>query len=621
MQVAWKLGVRGLAIYVLPVLAGLAVACSEATTSVTLSDAAAGGDATPPSIGPAQGVDSSFAVYDGAIGAEVSAEAGPGRLETNDGGIAPSRATLSASFTDTCALRADGTASCWGNAMCGGGPPPSGSFVEVHSASCSAFALQADGTVVNWGAPWGSEGVPPAGAFITISATGYHACGINTDGSVACWGGNTQGESNPPGGTFVAVSAGDDIYSGGYTCGIGTDGMVTCWGDNSYGQSTPPSGTFVALSAGADSACGIKSDGTLACWGNDQYGQSSPPSGTFIAVDAGFWFACGIRDDRTVACWGSNQYGQTAPLAGQFTQIGVGDFYACGIKADGTLGCWGDGFSGAGSPPIGPVTALGKGGTCGIKTDGTVDCWASAPPFLTGTFSQLSPGGDALCGVESDGGIACSGTSVGTLPSGAFTEISALDANNGCGVLAAGSEVCWGALASSDAGAPPAGTFVHVAVGGQSPSQNVFACGIRKDATVACWGDNEFGQSSPPAGTFTGISAGYNFACGLKTGGAVTCWGYFMSTDGYSPDTGASAPAGEFAQISAGDVIACGLKTDGTVVCWGNGLPGAYPIAPSGTYTQVAAGWGWDVPYACALDSFGGEWCWGYNVRQPWSQP
>ena len=41
-------------------------------------------------------------------------------------------------------------------------------------------------------------------------------------------------------------------------------------------------------------------------------------------------------------------------------------------------------------------------------------------------------------------------------------------------------------------------------------------CGVRTDGTLACWGDNCFGQATPPAGTFTAVSAGANHTCGAE---------------------------------------------------------------------------------------------------------
>jgi alpha-tubulin suppressor-like RCC1 family protein len=98
-------------------------------------------------------------------------------------------------------------------------------------------------------------------------------------------------------------------------------------------------------------------------------------------------------------------------------------------------------------------------------------------------------------------------------------------------------------------------------------------CGIKRDGSVACWGDNGFGQASPPAGTFIQITAGGRKTCGIRRDGTVACWG--NNYDGQ-----ATPPAGTFIGVSAGENHTCGVKTDGNVICWGSYGSGA--IRPSG---------------------------------------
>jgi hypothetical protein len=52
-----------------------------------------------------------------------------------------------------------------------------------------------------------------------------------------------------------------------------------------------------------------------------------------------------------------------------------------------------------------------------------------------------------------------------------------------------------------------------------------YGCGVRANGTVACWGGDLAGETSPPSGTFTQVSAGDVFTCGLKTDDHVACWG------------------------------------------------------------------------------------------------
>ncbi len=50
-------------------------------------------------------------------------------------------------------------------------------------------------------------------------------------------------------------------------------------------------------------------------------------------------------------------------------------------------------------------------------------------------------------------------------------------------------------------------------------------CGITTAGLVQCWGHNNAGESTPPAGIFSAIAAGDDFTCGMRPGGTVTCWG------------------------------------------------------------------------------------------------
>ncbi len=60
---------------------------------------------------------------------------------------------VAAAGVRTCALRADGTATCWGHDPYGQNEAPSGQFTALSISSIRACALQADGTLTCWGEP------------------------------------------------------------------------------------------------------------------------------------------------------------------------------------------------------------------------------------------------------------------------------------------------------------------------------------------------------------------------------------------------------------------------------------------------------------------------------------
>jgi alpha-tubulin suppressor-like RCC1 family protein len=50
---------------------------------------------------------------------------------------------------------------------------------------------------------------------------------------------------------------------------------------------------------------------------------------------------------------------------------------------------------------------------------------------------------------------------------------------------------CWGSILSAGTIAVPTGMFSSISVGDD------YACGVRTDGSVTCWGDNSYGQGTP----------------------------------------------------------------------------------------------------------------------------
>jgi hypothetical protein len=131
-------------------------------------------------------------------------------------------------------------------------------------------------------------------------------------------------------------------------------------------------------------------------------------------------------------------------------------------------------------------------------------------------------------------------------------------------------------------------------------------CGLLTDATVTCWGMDDFGQAGtlparpllaptpvPGLTDVVQVSVGDDLACALRRDSTVVCWGDDTNGGTGSTPAGASAdPAAPLAQaptavpglsdvakISVGDQAACALLRSGTVVCWGD-LVSLLPTAP-----------------------------------------
>lgn len=276
---------------------------------------------------------------------------------------------ISAAGADTCGLRDDATAWCWGDRTSMGMTDPSEA-----------------------GTP---QQVP--GAWSQVSRGASHACGVRTDGTGWCWGDNGWGQlgqaepafSAAPlqvPGTWLELVAGFG-YATPTTCGIRSDHSAWCWGVGSSGQlgngATDSSVTPVqvagdhqwsSLSVGGSHACGLDTAGAPWCWGANQDGRLG--DGTFTertapvevtipgpwdTLDAGLQHTCGAQTNGEGWCWGWNDHGQLGDgtfattywpepvphqLTGSWTAVVAGFFGSAGLSADGSVLAWGEGAHG-----------------------------------------------------------------------------------------------------------------------------------------------------------------------------------------------------------------------------------------------------------------------------------
>ncbi len=218
----------------------------------------------------------------------------------------------------------------------------------------------------------------------------------------------------------------------------------------------------------------------------------------------------------------------------------------------------------------------------------------------------VSAGGYMTCGIRaSDQNAVCWGNNLGegvgdaTPPTGVtFTEVNS-GYNLGCGVKTDATLACWGGAATFSSVPVPTGTFTHVDGGFN------FACGLRTDGTIACWGLEDSGRiSGAPAGMYTQLGTGIRYGCALNAAGAITCWG----SNTYGQLDVPVLPAGQtYTYITTGNFTTCAIVSDGTVKCWGRNSFGQTTTVPSGTFTQVSAGFG----HVCGLRPDQTITCWG----------
>ena len=569
----------------------------------------------------------------------------PMGAQAHDGAPDPIAATeggsrvyaVSAGYTYSCALKANGAVACWGLApFLGTEAQRAGPFVSVSAGSAThTCGLKADGTVGCWGGNGNGQSSPPAGQFLSVSAGEYHSCGLRTDGSVACWGNSANGRLGTEAeraGPFVSVSAGQ--YQ---TCAVRTNGNAFCWGaiGEDDGQATAPAGTFLSVSAAYNHSCGLKSDGSIACWGRNTFGQSTVPAGSYLSVAAGGFHSCGLKSDGSIACWGGNfdgQLGTEEQRAGPYQSVSAGFVSTCGLRADGSAVCWGYNDDGQTTVPetlgmlgFGQIAA-GNAHACELKRDGTIACWgnndqgqATAP---AGMFTQVVAGDGHSCAIRVDGTATCWGRPSSTFINTVFDEYGPYRQ------LASGTQHAICALATG-AGQGQQSVCVNEGVGDHSDSisaRNItsdyssslsqFAssslCAVAADGTGYC--RTVSGAVSPadgaiPQGLWQRLESGLNHQCGLKANGSIECWGDNL-VDNQLDNLPASTET--FRAFSVGWNHACAIRDNGQLDCWGSNLNGQAD-APAGEYIQVAAG----NTFTCAIRSDGERVCWGASPGNP----
>ena len=135
-----------------------------------------------------------------------------------------------------------------------------------------------------------------------------------------------------------------------------------------------------------------------------------------------------------------------------------------------------------------------------------------------------------------------------------------------------------------------------------------FTCGLNPDATLRCWGDNDGLRSTPPAGTFTNVSANLGTACAVDTANSLQCWG----DDFYGQATPPSV--GTWQKVETGLFDSCALGQAGGVACWGLGF---LQNVPSLSWDDITVG----AFHACVINAAGVVSCWGDNSSAEASPP
>jgi len=161
-----------------------------------------------------------------------------------------------------------------------------------------------------------------------------------------------------------------------------------------------------------------------------------------------------------------------------------------------------------------------------------------------------------------------------------------------CGLRTDGSITCWGDGFWGEL-AVPGSPFVSSAGGGYWSD-----CGLRADGTIVCVGPAQ--QNQPTGRDFSAVTLGSVFGCGLRRSGAITCW----SSGGRGP-FGPTAKGG-YRAVSAGEGSVCALTAEERIVC-----VGGISAPPGGKFVQVSVGTSYGADFGCGVRPSGRLVCWG----------
>ena len=248
---------------------------------------------------------------------------------------------MDAGSTSTCAIhRKDGHIVCWGLDDFGQANALQGSYSSLSMGQYHGCAIKKNGTLTCWGLPSAMpQGKQGTGRYRKVSSGDDHTCAIRNNKTVECWGDNSYGELDAPPGKYQDLST-----RGNHSCAVTTDKQVKCWGETPFVAYTPASGRFTEVSTGQLHACALSAEeGKPVCWGNNSDGQATPPNNeSFVSLVSGDYHTCGLRADHSALCWGRNQFGQTNLPSGEYRQIAAGGAQTCVLtRRGGHLHCVG----------------------------------------------------------------------------------------------------------------------------------------------------------------------------------------------------------------------------------------------------------------------------------------
>lgn len=354
---------------------------------------------------------------------------------------------------------------------------------------------------------------PAPGAVELFDGTGFGVCTRTEANVIECRTLEYEDDA-----TVVRTRRIEGVHLAG-GCVARADGSVACVARNRDDPfvRVPGVSNVVKVAVGTQIGCGLRRDGTVICWGNKARGDGSIDRVERPAVVEGLdhvealvsgdSFVCALRQDGTVACWGSMIGYRVDPFAlarapvdvvglTNVRAVAASDTYSCAITTDGRAHCWG----------AVPLTAQRTIHTTPTALPGIRD--AASLILEPRRACVTRTGGELACfGVDAERALSqpvqSSGAEASRLPP--VEIVSPRDfgfgADYGCAIQETGIATCWGNNDRGQLGrnmtrayrAEPVAIFSlgRLEDIGVGPHH---VCAVRANHTVACWGDDTYGQ-------------------------------------------------------------------------------------------------------------------------------
>jgi hypothetical protein len=270
-----------------------------------------------------------------------------------------------------------------------------------------------------------------------------------------------------------------------------------------------------------------------------------------------------------VEAWGDDSGGQTDVPTNLDDAVAIagGDYHSIAIRHDGTLVAW------------------------GFDDEGQIDVPTNSLPFVS-----VAAGADHNLAIAEDGSVVAWGlddSGQTDVPStGSSTLSVAAGDSHSLALLASGTVVAWGDDSHGQTDLPLVLTgywwynwWYEWFYTPPQPARAISAgrnhnLALLYDGTVVAWGDNSFGQASPPSNlsNVVAITAGYLHSAALCSNGTVVVWG-----DDTFGQTNVPPGLSNVVAIAAGDFHTLALLSNGTVVGWGDNTFGQLDVPSSVT--------------------------------------